>query len=258
MNRRIGGFVLLSGVLFAGGCSRGDSFTLEGTLENGAGCSLYVEELTPDGAVFLDSVRLDEKGRFVFRHDLEYETFFNLHSNEQDYVVLLPRAGERLTLNGDYQSLQWSYRVSGSEGSTLLWQLQDYSNHGIEVLTELVQQDQENRQRWGAESAAYKAAKEKTDSVYREAAMEQVEYVSRFIQEHRGSLATLIALYKQFNRHDIIAPEVNFDYYELVLEGLEEEMPDNPHTVHFKNRVENLRHRYGKPREAIDMVFDGE
>lgn len=250
--------VFLGLTVLLGGCRRGDYFTLEGTLENGANQTLYIEELSPDGPVFLDSIRLDGDGHFSYRHELLYETFFNLHSSAVDYVVLLPRAGEKIVVGGDCKSLQWSYQVSGSEGSTLLWQLQDYSNYGIEMLTDLVQRDQENRNRYGAESAAYKKAKEETDSVYRETAQEQVEYVSHFIQDNRGSLATLIALYKQFNQHDIIAPEVNFDYYELVLEGLEESLPDNPHTIHFKNRVEALRHRYGKPREALEMVFDGE
>jgi len=252
-------FPLLFGMaLIAVGCRHNNEFTLEGTLENGAGRTLYIEELTPDGPVFLDSIKLDDKGHFEYCHKLPYETFYNLHSSDVDYVVLLPRQGEHISVTGDCKSLQWSYQVSGSEGSTLLWQLQDYSNYGIEVLTELVQKDQSNRSQYNSDSIAYKKAKEATDSVYREAAQEQVDYVAHFIQEHRGSLATLIALYKQFNQHDIIAPEVNFDYYELVLEGLEESMPDNPHTIHFKNRVENLRHRYGQPKEALDLVFDGQ
>lgn len=249
---------ILVGLFLCVACGHKDSFTLEGTLQNGANRTLYIEELTPDGPVFLDSIKMDNDGHFEYRHDLSYETFFNLHSSAVDYVVLLPRVGEHIVVTGDCKSLQWSYQVSGSEGSTLLWQLQDYSNYGIDVLTELVQKDQANRSQYGADSKEYKKAKEATDSVYREAAQEQVDYVAHFIQEHQGSLATLIALYKQFNQHDIIAPEVNFDYYELVLEGLEESQPDNPHTIHFKNRVENLRHRYGKPKEALDMVFDGQ
>lgn len=255
MNR----IILLVGVLFlTWGCHRDDGFTLEGTIEHGAGKTLYIEELSPDGPVFLDSLRLDDDGHFTYRCKMPYQTFYNLHCSPVDYVVLLPRLGERIEVTGDFQSLQWSYHVTGSEESTLLWQLQDYCNYGISVLQEIVDKDQDNRTRYGADSKAYQEAKAETDSVFREAAAEQGEYVSHFIQEHKGSLATLIALYKQFNRHDLLSPETNFDYYELVLEGLEEALPDNPHTIQFKNHVENLRHRYGKPREALDMVFDGQ
>ena len=231
---------------------------MDGTLHNGAGKTLYIEELSPDGPFFLDSIKLDDKGHFTYQHKMPYQTFFNLHSTPEDYVVLLPRQGEHIEVSGDCQSLQWSYRVSGSEESTLLWQLQDYCNYGISVLSEIVDKDRDNRTRFGTDSKNYLEAKKETDSTFREAAAEQGEYISRFIQEHKGSLATLIALYKQFNRHDLLSPENNFDYYELVLEGLEESQPDNPHTVQFKNHVENLRHRYGKPSEALDMVFDGQ
>lgn len=250
--------LIASVVLCMWGCRQNDGFRLEGSLTNGAGKTIYIEELSPDGPVFLDSIRLDDNGHFTYQHKLSYQTFYNLHSSPVDYVVLLPRAGERIEVTGDFQSLQWTYRVSGSEESTLLWQLQDYCNYGISVLSEIVDKDRDNRTRLGADSKAYRDAKEETDSIFRETAAEQGEYITRFIQEHRGSLATLIALYKQFNQHDLLSPQANFDYYELVLEGLEESLPDNPHTIQFKNHVENLRHRYGKPSEALDMVFDGQ
>ena len=66
----------------------------------------------------------------------------------------------------------------------------------------------------------------------------------RFIEENQGSLSTLIALYKPFNNRPLIdtrAPE-NIDWYDLVLEGLQQSLPDNPHTLHFKNSVEHQRH----------------
>lgn len=238
-------------------CHKSD-FSLEGSLANGAGKCLYIEELSPDGPVFLDSIHLDNEGHFTYEGMLPYQTFFNLHTNEADYVVLLPDKGETISIKGDYRSLQCTYEVTGSTGSSLLWQIQDYTNYGIERLTELVAMDRANRERCGSDTAMYRLAKQQTDSVFREANAEQTEYISKFIQDNKGSLATLIALYKQFNQHDLIAPEVNFDYYELVLEGLQDNHPDNPHTIHFKNSVENLRHYYGKPKQALDLSFDEE
>ena len=248
--------LLLTSATFS--CQNKNSFTLEGTLENGADKTLYIEELTPDGPEFLDSIYLDKNGHFIFSKKMKYQTFYNLHTNDIDYVVLLPEKGEHITLTGDYRSLQWSYEVEGSYGSMLLWQIQDFSNYGISALTDIMAKDSENRKRYGDDSVAYKNAKEETDSIFREALTEQTDYITKFLQDNKGSLASLIALYKQFNRHEIISPEVNFDYYELVLEGLEESCADNPHTIHFKNIVERLRHQFGQPKQALDLVFDGE
>ena len=66
------------------------------------------------------------------------------------------------------------------------------------------------------------------------------------IQDNLGSLATLIALYKPFNNRPLINPEDSFEFYEAVLEGLEESMPDNPHTLNFKNQVERTRFQYAR------------
>jgi hypothetical protein len=88
--------------------------------------------------------------------------------------------------------------------------------------------------------------------LFRDAFLEQQSYVTEFITRNRGSLSTLIALYKPFNNHPLINSEDNFDYYEYVADGLEGMLPENPHTVHFRNTVEYLRHRVPK-KEASDF-----
>ena len=244
------------------------TFVIEGTLDNGGNKTIYIEEIIPNEApLFIDSVRLDANGHFTFRYKPPYETFYNIHVSADDYVVLLPKTGERIKLTGDFTRFETTYMVEGSPESTLLWQLQDYSNMGGERLREIVAIDKQNRERCalakqpktaanGAspviDTVAYKKLKKVTDSIFLDAFSEQQSYVTEFITRNRGSLSTLIALYKPFNNHPIINPEDNFDYYEYVADGLEEMIPDNPHTKHFRNTVEYLRHRVPK-KEAADF-----
>jgi hypothetical protein len=50
-------------------------------------------------------------------------------------------------------------------------------------------------------------------------------------------------LYKPFNNRMLIDtrnPQC-INWYDMVLEGLEQRYPDNPHTLHFKNTTEHLR-----------------
>ena len=85
--------------------------------------------------------------------------------------------------------------------------------------------------------------KDETDSIYRLTFQEQQDYVCRFLEENKGSLSTLIALYKPFNNRLLIDTRDpnSIEWYDLVLEGLQERYPDNPHTLHFKNTTEHLR-----------------
>ncbi len=233
-------------------CGDKDVFVLEGTLENGANKTIYLDEMVPQGErLFIDSIRLDSKGHFKFKYKAPYESLYNLHVSEFDYVVLIPCPGEHIDISGDYNHFEKTYTVKGSPESVILWQLQDYSNVGADQLLEIIaMHDKIKDSMHGADSLA---AKESLDSIYLNSYKQQQEYVVNFIQENQGSLATLIALYKPFNGHPLIDPQVNFDYYEFVLEGLEESKPENPHTLNFKNTVEYLRHQYGDTQPTLDF-----
>ncbi len=230
--------------MFAG-CKH-DGFTISGTLEGGAGKSLWLEELTPEGTLFIDSIPMDSKGRFKFSYKMPYRSLYNLHSSDNNYVVLLPDNGEKIKVGGDYQNLSLTYSVSGSPESILLWQLQQFTNDGGKVLNELVDTTlyyQHLLDEGKIDIEVVYDKKDETDSIYRVTFLEQQDYVCRFIEENRGSLSTLIALYKPFNNRLLIDTRDpnSIEWYDIVLEGLEESMPDNPHTIHFKNTVEHQR-----------------
>ncbi|MCR5821313.1 MAG: DUF4369 domain-containing protein [Bacteroidales bacterium] len=229
--------------IFFSACDK-NSFTISGTLENGADKTIYLEELTPEGTLFIDSIKLDNQGHFKYSYKMPYQSLYNLHTTADNYIILLPDYGEKIDITGDYRNLSMTYNVTGSPQSILLWQLQDYTNDGSRLIIELVDTTNYYKQLQAdglATEAQVKAKKAETDSIYRLAFTAQQDYVCRFIEENPGSLATLIALYKPFNNRPLIAPESNFDYYEFVLDGLQERQPDNPHTIHFKNTVERMR-----------------
>ncbi|MBP3763621.1 MAG: DUF4369 domain-containing protein [Bacteroidales bacterium] len=245
--------IALLAALVLAGCHH-DSFTISGTLEGGAGHTLWLEELGPEGPIFIDSIPLDRKGHFKYTCSMPYRSLYNLHTTEDNYLVALPDYGEKLQVKGRWENLSLSYTISGSRESQLLWQLQQYTNDGSRILRALVDSLTHNDallaggviDEWQADER-----KEALDSIYREAALEQQEYVCRFIEENRGSLACLIALYKPFNNRPLIDPRDpgSISYYDLTLEGLQNEMPDNPHTLHFKNTTEHLRSALARQQE---------
>lgn len=238
-------FLAAALLLVLTGCKH-DTFTISGTLDGGAGKTIWLEEIAPEGALFIDSIRLDSKGRFSYKYRMPYRSLYNLHTSEGNYIVTLPDYGEKLVVHGSWDNLSLTYDIEGSPESSLLWQLQQYTNDGGRVLNELV----DTSEYYAAllaqgltDEATVSAKRSETDSIYRLTFGEQQDYVCRFIEENQGSLSTLIALYKPFNNRMLIdtrLPE-SIEWYDLVLEGLKERYPDNPHTLHFKNTVEHLR-----------------
>ena len=234
----------VSALLFAA-CQR-DTFTLSGTLEGGAGHTLWLEEIAPEGIIFIDSIPINSKGQFKYTCKMPYRSLYNLHTSDYNYIVTLPDYGEHLKVTGRWDNLSTTYDISGSPESSLLWQLQRFSNDGSRVLNTLIDTTEHYTALYDAgqiPQSIVDKKKEETDSIYRETFTEQQDYICRFIEENKGSLCTLIALYKPFNNRQLIDPRDpnSIDWYDLVLEGLQERMPDNPHTLHFKNTTEHLR-----------------
>lgn len=250
MTKRHYSIALLSALLVAllfSACGNKDSIVIKGTLANGAGKTIYFEEMSPQGKIFLDSIKLDKGGSFSFKYKIPYKTFIDMHVNDVDYVVLLPDYGEKIKITADYNDFKNSYQLTGSPESLLLWQLQDYSNKGDQTLKEIVAIDQKNRELLNNGELSqneYDIEHKVTDSLYLDAFMDQQKYIVDFIQEHLGSLATIIAVYKPFNNHPLVDPSNSFEFYEAVVEGLKETLPDNPHTVNLENQVKRLGFMY--------------
>ena len=244
--RRIGliGLIGLIGISLAS-CQH-DSFTISGTLDGGAGHTLWLEEIAPDGPMFIDSIPVDSKGHFKYTYKMPYRSLYNLHTTADNYIGTLPDYGEHLKVSGRYDNLSVSYDITGSPESSLLWQLQQYTNDGAIVLRALIDTTQYYQQLLAEGKVDIEVVydkKDMTDSIYRLTAEEQQDYICRFIEENQGSLSTLIALYKPFNNRLLIDTRDpnSIDWYDMVLEGLQERYPDNPHTLHFKNTTEHLR-----------------
>lgn len=241
--------LILAALVLLASCGNKNKFTLEGTLENGANKVIYIEEMTPESRLFIDSVTLDKKGHFKFSYEMPYRTFYNVHASDADYVVLLPEFGETITISGCYDSLSNTYTLQGNSESQKLWQLQDFANKGNYTLRDIVQTENTNHELLAngqITEKEYQTAHAMTDSIYLATFREQQKYVVDFIQDNLGSLVSLIALYKPFNNKSLIDPKDSFEFYEAVLDGLEANLPDNPHTLNFKNTVERTRFQYAR------------
>lgn len=216
-------------------------FTLEGTLNGAAGKTLYIEEMTPDnGALFLDSLVCDQKGHFSYKGTMNYQTFYNLHTSQYEYIVLLPDDKEHIVISGDFVQMSEHYQVSGSKGSQQMWEIQNHINNANHVIADIAQRDQYNKANLNA--ADYERAHQETDSIF--IAERQLIYVTfyNFIEDHRGSLSTLYAIDAPFNHTGrVFYAEPDFEVFEMVLSGLLDSVADNPHTQYYKTRVERAR-----------------
>ncbi len=161
-------FLNLSLFILLTGCHH-DTFTISGTIEDGAGHTLWLEEISPDGPIFIDSIPINSKGYFKYTYKMPYRSLYNLHTTPDNYIVTLPDYGENVKIAGRWDNLSVSYDVTGSPESALLWQLQQYTNDGAKVLQALVDTTNLYAQRYFDKQITEQQVldkKDETDSIY--------------------------------------------------------------------------------------------
>jgi len=114
MNRII--FLLLAAMLLS--CNPTPKFTIEGTLEGGAGEMIFLEHTGLQKNTVIDSTKIGKDGKFRFREPAPvYPDFYRLiFKNRQLHFAV--DSAETLYITASYDEFSTNYSISGSESNT--------------------------------------------------------------------------------------------------------------------------------------------
>ncbi|HBN04972.1 MAG TPA: hypothetical protein DD434_04175 [Bacteroidales bacterium] len=241
MKKIIGIIVLL--IVFAG-CSKKDSFKISGQLANGENKNLYFLEMTGQGLMPLDTIEINEKGKFKFKYDIKEPSIYVLMGNENDYITLIPQKEEDIIISGSFNSLSSTYTVKNSKESELLHKLnQEYIKTNT-VLAEINRTLYENKY-----VSNFEEFKAELFDQYNMLEIHQKEVIRKFLKDNKGSLACIIALYRSFDNHYLFNLNKDLNVYEEVYAELYKKYPNNKHTIGLKNLIDDA-----KAKAAQDSV----
>ncbi len=114
MNRII--FLLLAAILIS--CKPTPKFTVEGTVEGGAGEMIYLEHTGLQKNTLIDSTKINQQGQFKFRAPAPvYPDFYRLLLNNKQLHFAVDSA-ETLNIKAGYDDFSTEYSISGSESNT--------------------------------------------------------------------------------------------------------------------------------------------
>ena len=101
--------------LFLCSCQK-EHFQINGTIGNATDSVLFLENMALDGAQKVDSVKLDEKGEFVFSVDAPTDApeFYRLRIAQQ-VISLSVDSTETITVKATYPQMAVNYEVEGSD-----------------------------------------------------------------------------------------------------------------------------------------------
>ena len=232
--KHINKIILLAIVILLGACTKDkNAYTLSGKLENCNECSLYLMEMESSGVKSLDTIRTDKKGNFKVTEQLLEESIFILQGRN-DYIMLCPKQDENITITADYENLATTYTIKGSGESSKLKVLGDEqtkTRFALKMLSEQLAQ---------ANIYNMDSVRKEITNIFINIREQQKQFIINYINSNKGSLTTLVALYRNFENRPLIDYNKDFDIYKQVLEGLQKTYPNNKNTKNLQRFITDL------------------
>lgn len=239
--------IAITMIAFAlGACSK-EKFHVKGVITNAKDSILYFENMSLDGAVAIDSAKLNESGAFDFAGEAsEAPEFYRLRIANQ-IINISVDSTETISVEASYPTMATQYKVSGSENCERIRQLAlkqiDLQNKAIAI-----QQDNALNVQTANDSIvrlveAYKDVV-KRDFIYKEPMMAS-SYFALF-----QTLGNLLIFNPRENKEDIkafAAVATSWDtYYPHALRG------QNLHNIAIEG-MKNVRILEGQKQQVLDL-----
>lgn len=203
MNKHGLGIFLLVTIILTTGCSNSNEFTVEGKITHAENRTIYLDELHISGSLLVDSAKIDKKGEFKLKGKTSIPAFYLLYLNRDKIITLLADSAETIRVYADEVNFGIKYQVEGSPGSVQVKQLTDRlhgTKHKLDSIASLnvIFQSRPN----------YDELKVQLDEASSKIVNEQVEFSTRFVQEHPFSMASVLALYQKFDNNNYVITEL--------------------------------------------------
>lgn len=229
-----------------------DNFVINGKLYNAKEDTVYLEELTINERVVLDSVKVDKKGEFIFKYKPLQIGFYILKIDENNFVTLLIDKGETINVSADARELANSYKLEGSEGSELIRAINAKLRNNYKRVDSLQSVFEKSRY-----LDNFMQIKDSLDLIYFEILNDQKKYVKSFIDSNLTSLASLIALYQTFGQEPVLSEKEDFAFFEKLSTSLIKQYPNNPHSQDLYKRVQEIKKNIKDKLKAEELLKIG-
>lgn len=221
-------FGLIPLFLYCSSDKRGN-VTIIGTLNNSNGEKLILEQLTFSHAIAKDSVVVDKNGNFEINTNLPEKGFYRLKINDKNFLVLILDTIETINIKANASNMADGYTIDGTSEDSKLLQILNEQMKKSAIKRDSLQrvfmskQGDPNIEQIGLQ----------LEAEFNTIINEQIDYIKKFISNHKYSFASLAAI-EQLN------PESDLEIYKILHDGLNEKFPNSSYVQAFTSRYKEL------------------
>ncbi len=195
MNKKL--FLYLFAIMIFTAC-KNNTVKITGTLVTPiSGEYIFLDELKSNELKTVDSVLVTDKGAFKFKKDIKIPSFYLLKRNDNNFLTMLIKPGEKIMLKAHNDSLNNPISIKGSTGTELMAEYNKKLRITINKMTGL-----HNIYMQNVDKPELPRVIESLDSMAQVYLSEINIYTKKYIDDNLTSLVSLVALYQQ------VAPSV--------------------------------------------------
>lgn len=241
---------LLFSALLLASCGNKDNnggFELKGNFSNGKGEMLYLEKLSAEQPVVIDSVALDENGDFEFQNYSPKIGFYRIRVTPQNFAMLVLDSADKVKVSGNITDLGNSYKVEGSEETTLFLRYNEMSKSRDLRLDSLNKAFQSIMETSKMDAARMDSVSRIFEAPYNAIVNSANEEMIDKLKKNTDMYASLMAI-------QALDPDRYVDIYKAVDQGLIKKYPNERNVKMFHNVVLSmLSTGIGQPAPEIEL-----
>lgn len=212
---------------YACGSQAGESnWTISGTIIDGAGKQITLEQLTAQKVSTLDTAIINEDGSFGFVYQVEETGFYRIKQDERSFITLIIQPNEIIVLNTKLDLGYQPYTVEGSPESAMLQSINKQMSKFYNLrdsLTIVFKANEGNQELLVQLQGDYTVAAE-----------ENMAFMRNFITQNPGSFACLAAA-------EQLDPDKDFDLFMLIDKELAKNYGSSVYYAEFHKVVESMK-----------------
>jgi peroxiredoxin len=235
---------LLVPLIFLFACSGKDNIRIHGNFPRSENEVIYLDEMSINASITLDSAKVKKGGTFRFKLKADEPSFYQLKITPNNFITLMMEPGETVHVESDRNFLPSGYSITGSEGSELIKMLDDHLLQTQKTLDSIVLEYRSNM-----DKAGFDTLEAQLNNEYNAAIRKQRRFTISFILEHICSLASIKALYQQYDSVTYVLYDMkDLQYLKIVADSLQVHYPDSKHTRALLANLESEMARFNAQR----------
>lgn len=195
------------------------------------------QKLSPGKLISLDSIILDNSGKFKFSHTSKSSEFYRL-INGNEAIFIIGNPGDVIKINASGPNISRDYTVSGSKDTDLAKKMNKHLVAAADSLQSLSNYYQSEKEKIGVnENQLIKTINDKAEGIFKV----EKEYLTNMIESNNESLFIYLALYQTLGRSTIFTFSDDEEIFNYVQKHLKENHPESGYTKNLTSDLNKLK-----------------